>query len=420
MRLRDSQEAVRMAFETLRTNKLRSGLTILGISIGISTVILISSAINGLNSNIDGFVSSLGTNSLWVFRFEVFGQRPTTEQLNRKQLTYEDGMAVRQLPHVVAVDPALRYANYQAGPGVGLVSLKYGKRKVDNTLLAGDSSDLATVSNINLTAGRLWTEDENTRRSNVVVLGHDAAENLFQGESPLGKEVECEGDVFTVIGVLDKFPQPFGGGRNTQDNSAFFPLETFRKIHPETKDFWITIKYDDPKNKALVVDEVRELLRRRRKVYSTQDDNFAIFSPDSLARLWNSLTGGLFLFMVAVSSVGLMVGGVGVMNIMLVSVTERTREIGVRKAIGATKANILLQFTIEAMTLCAVGGIIGIVAGSVFTLILHFAVAFLHAALSSTWVIVSFIVSCVIGLLFGIYPAWKAANLNPIDALRYE
>jgi len=418
MHVRDSQEAVRMAFETLRTNKLRSGLTVLGISIGISTVILISSAINGLNSNIDGFIRSLGTNSLWIFRFEPFGHRPTTEQLNRKQLTYEDGVAMRGLPHVVAVDPNLTYENFQLG--IGAVSIKYGTRKIENTIISGDTTDLMAVGGLALQEGRFWTEDEENRRANVVVLGHDAAADLFKGEPAIGKEIQCAGDVFTVVGVLDLQPQPFGGGRNTQDNSAYFPLETFRKIHPEIKDFWITVKYDDPKSKALVIDEVRELLRRRRKVLVQQDDNFAIFGPDSLARLWNSLTSGLFLFMVAVSSVGLMVGGVGVMNIMLVSVTERTREIGVRKAIGATKANILLQFTVEAMTLCAVGGIIGIVAGAMFTLILHFAVAFLHAALSMVWVLVAFVVSNVIGLVFGIYPAWKAANLNPIEALRYE
>jgi putative ABC transport system permease protein len=418
MRIRDSEEAVRMAFETLRANKLRSGLTVLGISIGISTVILISSAINGLNSNINGFITSLGTNSLWIFRFEVFGKRPTTEELNRKQLTYEDGVAMRALPHVVAVDPGLQYQNFQLG--IGAVSLKYGTKKIQNTILGGKTVDLEKTGGFTMQQGRLWTQDEENRRANVVVLGSDAAGDLFGNESPIGKEIQCEGDVFTVIGVFNPQPQPFGGGRNTQDNSAYFPLETFRKIHPEIKDFWITVKYDDPKNKALVEDEVRELLRRRRKVHANQDDNFAIFGPDSLGRLWNSLTGGLFLFMVAVSSVGLMVGGVGVMNIMLVSVTERTREIGVRKAIGATKANILLQFTIEAMTLCAVGGVIGILAGALFTLILHFAVGFLHAALSSTWVVVSFVVSCLIGLVFGIYPAWKASNLNPIEALRYE
>ena len=237
---------------------------------------------------------------------------------------------------------------------------------------------------------------------------------------PSARTSIAKATIFTVIGVLDVQPQPFGSGRNTQDNSAYFPLDTFRKIHPEQKDFWIVVKYDDPAHKALVVDEIRELLRRRRNVRVEQDDNFAIFGPDSLTRLWNSLTGGLFLFMVAVSSVGLMVGGVGVMNIMLVSVTERTREIGIRKAIGATKRNILLQFTLEAVTLCAVGGMLGILAGSLFTLILHYAVSFLHAALSPTWVLISFAVSCVIGLVFGIYPAWKAASLDPIEALRYE
>ncbi len=418
MRLRDSNESILMALDTLRKNKLRSGLTILGILIGISTVILISSAINGLNTNIDQFVRSLGTNDLWVFRFEPFGRRPTTEELNRKQLTYEDGIAMRSLPHVVAVDPGLTYQNFQLG--IGNVSLKHGSHKIQNTIIYGDTTAVKETSDIEMLEGRMWTDSEEARSSSVVVLGHDAAEDLFPGESPLGQDVECGGDVFTVIGVLDVQPQPFGSGRNTQDNAAYFPVGTFHKIHPEIKDFWITVKYDDAANKALVTEEIRELLRIRRKVRVEQDDNFAIFSPESLTRLWNELTGGLFLFMVAVSSVGLMVGGVGVMNIMLVSVTERTREIGVRKAIGATRKNILLQFTIEAVTLCMVGGLLGILAGALLTLILHFAVSFLHASLSPTWVMVSFAVSFAIGLLFGIYPAWKAASMDPIEALRYE
>jgi putative ABC transport system permease protein len=319
---------------------------------------------------------------------------------------------------MVAVDPELTYQNFQTG--LGSVSMKAGTHKIENTILNGVTEYITQVIDVEMKEGRMWTGSEEEHRDNVVVLGHDAAEDLFPDKSPLGQDVECEGDVFTVIGVLDLQPQPFGSGRNTQDNSAYFPLETFRKIHPEITDFWIVARYDDQANKAIVTEEVRELLRVRRKLHVQQDDNFAIFSPDSLTRLWNQLTGGLFLFMVAVSSVGLMVGGVGVMNIMLVSVTERTREIGVRKAIGATKKNILLQFTLEAVTLCIVGGLLGILAGAMFTLILHFAVSFLHAALSFTWVMIAFLVACVIGLVFGIYPAWKAANLDPIEALRYE
>ena len=193
---------------------------------------------------------------------------------------------------------------------------------------------------------------------------------------------------FTVIGVLDVQPQPFGSGRNTQDNAAYFPLGTFRKLHPEIKDFWITVKYDDPANKALVDGRnPRTASHRRRSFASSRTDNFAIFGPDSLTRLWNSLTGGLFLFMVAVSSVGLMVGGVGVMNIMLVSVTERTREIGIRKAIGATKRNILLQFTRKPSRSAPSAACSASWPEQLFTLILHFAVSFLHAALSPTWVV---------------------------------
>jgi len=412
------RESVQLALDTLRKNKLRSGLTILGISIGIATVILISSAINGLNSNIDHFVSTLGTNVIWLYHFEPFGHRPTTEELNRKKLTYEDGEALIGLPHVTAVDPELTYQNFQTG--LGSVSMKAGTHKIENTILSGATTAVSQVQDVDVKEGRLWTESEEERRANVVVLGSDAAADLFPDQSPIGKDVECGGDVFTVIGVLDKQPQPFGSGRNTQDNQAFFPLETFRKIHPEITDFWLVVRYDNPANKALVTEEVREVLRVRRKLRVQQDDDFAIFSPDSLTRLWNQLTGALFLFMIAVSTVGLMVGGVGVMNIMLVSVTERTREIGVRKAIGATKKNILLQFTLEAVTLCMVGGVLGILAGALFTLILHYAVSFLHAALSPMWVLVAFVVACVIGLVFGIYPAWKASNLDPIEALRYE
>ncbi|HEX4021874.1 MAG TPA: ABC transporter permease [Acidobacteriaceae bacterium] len=416
--MRDSKEAVRMAMETLRANKLRSGLTILGIVIGVTTVIGISSFINGLNRNVDAMVQQFGTNVLWIFRFPVIGVRPTTEMLARKQLTYEDAMAMQVLPHVVAVSPGLRYQDFQLG--LGNVAVKYKNRKIQHTILEGSTSSIQKVSDLNLVEGRFFTDYEELHHADVVVLGHDAAAELFQDEDPIGKDVEIDGDVFTVIGVIGKQKQAFGGGKNPQDNSAYFPLGTFHKIHPEVLDYWISVKYDDAKNRGLVSDEIEQLLRVRRKVPVEKPDNFDIFGPDSITRLWNQITSGLFLFMFAVSSVGLIVGGVGVMNIMLVSVTERTREIGVRKAIGATKRNIMMQFTLEAITLCAVGGVLGIVTGDILTLVLRLAVSSIQTAMSTGWVIAAFVISCMIGLVFGVYPAWKAANLNPIEALRYE
>jgi putative ABC transport system permease protein len=418
MKLSDSKESVRMALETLRTNKLRSGLTILGIVIGVTTVITISSVINGLNNNIQTMVQSIGTNLIWVYHMPVIGVRPTPEQFNRKKLTREDAAAMALLPHVVAVDAGKRYEDYRLG--LGGVSIKRGDKKMQHTIIEGNSEAVRDTNNLVLTSGRMYTAEEDERRANVVVLGSDAAEGLFDKEDPLGKDINIEGEIFTVIGVLEKQKRPFGSGKNPDDNSAFMPYTTFDKLHPEVKEVWITVKYDDPKFKPMVEDEIRELLRRRRKVHVQQDDNFEIFSPDSIMRLWNQITSGLFGFMIAVSSVGLMVGGVGVMNIMLVSVTERTREIGVRKALGATKRNILLQFTLEAITLCATGGVIGVILGSLVTLTVRLLMSSLPATMSGVWAVIGFAVSCGIGLIFGIYPAWKAANLDPIEALRYE
>ncbi len=417
MRIGDVKETVVMALDTLRTNKLRSGLTILGIVIGVMTVIIISSVVNGLNSRVEGLVKSLGSNVLFVFRFPVFGQRPTTEMLTRKQLTYDDAMAMRDLPHVVAVAPALQYTDNNAPGRAGVTAIKGGGKSMQGTILAGNTPAQKDVSELDLREGRFFNEGDQERAAKVTVLGHDTADQLFPGQSAIGKEVQAAGMVFTVVGVLDKQKQAFGGGKNPQDNQAYFPITTFHYMHPEQLDYWITVKYDDPKNRSLVEDELTELLRRRRKVANAAPDNFAIFGTDSLTRLWNNITSGLFLLLVALSSVALLVGGVGVMNIMLVSVTERTREIGIRKAIGATKQTILTQFTLEAITLCAVGGVIGLLVGSALAI----GVSFLFpAALSAVWMMVAFLSSCGIGLIFGIYPAWKAANLNPIEALRYE
>jgi len=415
MRASDQRESVKMALDTLRGNKLRSGLTILGIVIGVMSVITISSVINGLNSSVSNMVAQFGTNVLWVFRFPVIGVRPTSEMLARKQMTYDDMTALGELPHVVAASASLQYTNYQFNAGSTVA--KFGQRKADNVSLEGDTPSNAVVYDKVISSGRFFTQDDQDRAADVTVLGYDTEHDLFDNVDPIGKEVVIAGRTFTVIGVFEKQKTAFGGGKNPNDSYAYFPLATFHKLHPEILDYWISAKFDDQKNKELVTDEIREVLRRRRKVRNELPDNFAIFSSDSITKLWNQITGSLFLLMFGLSALGLMVGGVGVMNVMLVSVTERTREIGVRKAIGATKNTILLQFTVEAIVLCAVGGVIGIALGSMIALVLTFIIS---SQVSLIWIAVAFLCSCGIGLIFGIYPAWKAANLNPIEALRYE
>jgi putative ABC transport system permease protein len=413
-----AKESVKMALDTLRANKLRSGLTILGIVIGVTTVIVISSFINGLNNRVAEIADSLGTNVLLVTRMPFAIGRPTTEQLTRKYLTLDDALALRALPHVVATDANARYMK---AFGLGNVSAKYQGHKVANVILGGNTAQVADVSNLVLLSGRIYTDEEDKRHADVCLLGHDTAEKLFvNGENPIGKEINVETGLYTVIGVLDKRKQLFGSGQNPEDNAIYFPMGTFHNLHPEALDMFITAKYDDSANKSLVEEEIRELMRIRRKLKIAADDNFDIFGTDSINKLWEQITGGLFGLMVAVSSVGLMVGGVGVMNIMLVSVTERTREIGIRKALGATRKTILTQFTTEAVTLCAVGGIVGVLLGATLTGIIYVLPIGLSPSLSTVWVFTGFGVSCAIGLVFGIYPAWKAANLDPIEALRYE
>ena len=410
------REAVGMAIDTLRTNKLRSGLTVLGIVIGVMTVIVISSVINGLNNNVSGLVESFGTNILWVTRLPFIGVRPTTEMLSRKYMTRDDADAVGHLPHVVASAASLRYQNPSTfGSSKG--TAKHGQHKAENLIISGDMAASATVYDQKVAEGRFISVSDQERAADVALLGADTAETLFEGEDPIGKEIQVEGRSFTVIGVMEKQKRPFGSGKNPQDNLVNMPVTTFRKLHPEVLDYWISVKYDDQKNRPLVEDEIRELMRRRRKVPNSAEDNFVLSGADSLTKLWSQITGSLFFLMLGLSAVGLMVGGVGVMNIMLVSVTERTREIGVRKAIGATRGTIMLQFTVEAVVLCAVGGVLGITLGALFSLAIKFVIS---AQVGWMWVVAAMLSSCAIGLVFGIYPAWKAATLNPIEALRYE
>jgi putative ABC transport system permease protein len=399
---------------------MRSFLTVLGIVIGVSTVIAIGAVVNGLNTNVVGQIEALGSNVIICYRFSfvTLGRRPA-EELQRKELKAEWAEGLANLPHVVAAAPSARIQNNEFGTGTSYV--RRGDIRVKNVILQGNTPSVEEINNLDVENGRFFNEIDQQHRSPVVVLGWDTADALFPAhEDPVGKEVLVEGQGFAVIGVLAHQGQAFGNGKNPNDNIAIFPLATLLRLHPEYKDYALFVKADDAKNIPEVVDQVRDYLRRMRRLPSNKADDFAVFTTDSFIDLWKQISDGIFALMFAVGSVALLVGGIGVMNIMLVSVTERTREIGVRKAIGARRSNILMQFLLEAVTLTIIGGVLGEILGALLGLSVRVFYPALPASISAFWVVLGFSVSALIGVFFGVYPAWKAASLNPVEALRYE
>jgi putative ABC transport system permease protein len=413
-------EEVRLALDTLRKNKLRSSLTILGIVIGITTVITVTAVINGLNENVLGGIRSLGSDTIIAYRFPWASlSRPPSDWFTRKELLPEWAEDIARLPHVKAASASMRI--FQPQFGSGTEDIRRGAYRAKNVILQGNQPSIGEIFDLKIESGRFFNETDAEHRAPVVLLGYDTVRVLFpeSPENSIGMEVIIDGQVFTVIGTLEKQRQGISGGSNPEDNSAYMPVTTLRKLYPNQKDYVLFAKARDPEKVGEAVEEIRDLLRRKRRLSNNKPDDFALFTSDYFLDLWNKISGLIFILMFAVASVGLIVGGIGVMNIMLVSVTERTREIGVRKAIGAKRSNILAQFLIEAVTLSGVGGIIGVLFGSALSLLMRYGLK-MPAVLSLFWVLTALILCALIGIIFGVYPAWKAARLDPVEALRYE
>ena len=408
-------ETVKMALGSLRANKFRSALTVLGIVVGIITVVLVASILTGLRSSITSMIEEYGTNNIYAFHLSTgprTGNRDRSEY-QRKALMPEDGEAIlQQVPEVEELANVLFLWRLDS-------MLRYRGEKYRRGQLSGVSAPYAGITNVSVAQGRFITESDDTHRRDVIVIGPNVAKALFPNQTTVvGLQVELVGRPFEVIGVLDKRKATFFG-ESEEDNALFIPFETGRKLSPQSTDMMLQMRAQTG-TLGLTLNKVEAVLRRQRGLKYNQADDFDLQTANRIIEEFDSIVIYFGLFAIAISSVGLLVGGIGVMNIMLVSVTERTREIGIRKAIGARKKDIVRQFLFEAMTLTFLGGLLGTVIAIGLSTLITLIFPSLPASVPAWAVISGLSVSTGIGLIFGVWPARKASNLDPIECLRYE
>ncbi len=418
------QEILTMAVDTLRTNKLRSALTILGVVIGITSIVSMTALIRGFDESFKDLFRQIGPNTIFVakFSFVSFSQgKEFRDLIKRPNITIEDAHAIERSPLIDAVAVQLG-----GGPGTRPERFTYGNNATKRMAVIGASANFGETNSIPLAAGRVFTQAEVDRRRNVVVLGHAPGQALFAAADPIGKLIRIGRTQYTVVGVFAKRPNPLGG--SGPDEFAIIPHTTWQKVYGADalrifgvvhRDVTIIVIPREDVSRIAAMREVEEIMRSRHGLRLDQESDFDMATQDALFKVWERISGGIFLALVVISSIALMVGGIGVMAIMTISVTERTREIGVRKALGARRREILWQFMLEAVFLTSLGGVIGIILGASIGWLINIVSGF---PISLPWW--SFAIgigfSASVGIFFGILPAFKAARLDPIEALRYE